>query len=542
MFINFSDLPGHSNLFLDYLNEFDNLSHFFNLNFRDNTKFVSQFQSISNFNREHRSELSKIVRKQYEGVEISPKTEKNISLLAEQNTITIVTGQQLGILGGPLYTIYKAITAIKLARYLNEKYTRFNFLSLFWMESEDHDFEEISSISFIDENNNLQLVTYNDNLPVEENRGSTGNIKLKDSINEFIVEINKLLRQSDFKEKNLQLINDCYKPGVTFKYSFKKLLLHLFDIYGLIIFDPQDVEVKNILKPIFKNEILNFRKHSEKLIQVSAELEELYHAQVKVRAVNLFMNYEGGRYLIEPVEENSFRLKNKRVRFSEDELLKLVDDKPESFSPNVLLRPICQDYLFPTGFYVAGPGEIAYFAQVMPLYKFYDIPEPIIYPRSSATIIEKNISSVLAKYRLTLPDFFIDNEKVIVKLIKNLSSVGVEDMFLNFSKDIDNSMLKLKTELSEIDKSIADSSERYKQKIYSSIEDFRNKALEAEKRKYESAIRQTNRVLVNVYPNSVLQERELNYFAFSNKYGMDFINFVFTQLEINKFEHQIIEL
>jgi bacillithiol biosynthesis cysteine-adding enzyme BshC len=542
MFINFSDLPGHSNLFLDYLNEFENVSRFFNKNFRDTTNFNSHFQSVTGYNRQHRSELPKIVRKQYDEIEISLKTEKNISLLSEQNTVVIVTGQQLGILGGPLYTIYKTITAIKLARFLNDKYSGYNFLPLFWMESEDHDFEEISSISFIDDNNNLQLVTYTDQLPIEENRGSTGFIKFKESINEFIAEVNKLLRQSEFKEKNLQLINDCYHPGVTFKYAFKKLLLHFFDIYGLVIFDPQDSEVKNLLKPIFRNEILNFRKHSETLVQVSAELEEIYHAQVKVRAVNLFMNYEGGRYLVEPIEDNSFRLKNKRVRFTEEELLKLAEEKPESFSPNVLLRPICQDFLFPTGFYIAGPGEIAYFAQVMPLYNFFDIPDPIIYPRSSATLVEKNISTVLEKYHLTIPDLFIGNEKVIVKLIKNLSAVNVEESFSALSKDIDNSMLKLKTELNEIDKTIAEASDRYKQKIYNTIEDFKNKAMDAEKRKYETAIRQINRVLVNVFPNAILQERELSYFAFSNKYGMDFINVLFTQLEINIFEHQIIEL
>jgi uncharacterized protein YllA (UPF0747 family) len=178
----------------------------------------------------------------------------------------------------------------------------------------------------------------------------------------------------------------------------------------------------------------------------------------------------------------------------------------------------------------------------MPLYNFFDIPDPIIYPRSSATLVEKNISTVLEKYHLTIPDLFIGNEKVIVKLIKNLSAVNVEESFSALSKDIDNSMLKLKTELNEIDKTIAEASDRYKQKIYNTIEDFKNKAMDAEKRKYETAIRQINRVLVNVFPNAILQERELSYFAFSNKYGMDFINVLFTQLEINIFEHQIIEL
>lgn len=162
----------------------------------------------------------------------------------------------------------------------------------------------------------------------------------------------------------------------------------MFDNYGLIIFDPQDAEVKEMLKPIFKKEITDFRAHSEKLVNISANLEEEYHAQVKVRAINLFYHTDEGRYLIEPVE-NEFRLKRKRKKFLFDELIDLIEKEPARFSPNVLLRPVVQDYLLPTAFYIGGPSEISYFAQVMPLYNLYQIEPPIIFPRASATLIEK---------------------------------------------------------------------------------------------------------------------------------------------------------
>ena len=179
----------------------------------------------------------------------------------------------------------------------------------------------------------------------------------------------------------------------------------------MVIFDPQDAEVKKVLKPIFRKEITDFRNHSEKLVHISAKLEEEYHAQVKVRPINLFYSTDGGRYLIEPVE-NEFRLRRKRKKFTYDELMALIENSPERFSPNVLLRPICQDFLLPTAFYIGGPSEVSYFAQAIPLYNLYGVEPPFIYPRSSATLIEKNISSLLEKYNLKLSDILIDLEQL----------------------------------------------------------------------------------------------------------------------------------
>ena len=177
----------------------------------------------------------------------------------------------------------------------------------------------------------------------------------------------------------MEKLKSFYSPGRSLKEAFKELTFWLFDKYGLVIFDPQDSEIKDMLRPVFKKEITDFRKHTEKLVSVSAKLEDLYHAQVKVRPVNLFYSTDGGRFLIDPVE-NEFRLRKKRKKFTFEELSNLIDTESDKFSANVLLRPICQDYILPTAFYVGGPSEIAYFAQVMPLYEFYNIQAPVIYP------------------------------------------------------------------------------------------------------------------------------------------------------------------
>ncbi|RPI71172.1 MAG: bacillithiol biosynthesis cysteine-adding enzyme BshC, partial [Ignavibacteriales bacterium] len=405
MQINFGDIPGQYNLFLDYLYEFDNVKNFYKNDFRNKDGYLKVFKSISETTREFRGDIPKIISSQYEGFSPSEKTLSNINSLKDKNTLAVVTGQQLGILGGPLYTFYKIITSIKLSEHLKERYDAYNFVPVFWLEGDDHDFEEVRSIGLINESNTLTNIFYDDELPDEETRNSVGYMVIKDTINSFFDNLDKNLRDSEFKPDFLKNLKEIYSSGKSFKQAFKELIFRFFDKYGLIIFDPQDVIIKNLLKPVFKREINDFRQHTEKLVKVSATLEELYHAQVKVRPVNLFYSTDEGRFLIEPVE-NEFRLRRKRKKFTQDEIINAIDMHPENFSPNVLLRPICQDYLLPTAFYIGGPSEVSYFAQITPLYDFYNLNSPFIYPRASATIFEKNLENILEKYNLSLEDIF----------------------------------------------------------------------------------------------------------------------------------------
>lgn len=556
MFINFSDIPGHQNLFLDYLYEFDNVKKYYKKNFRDKDEFPKHFHQISKSNYHQREKIAEIILNQYKNRTPSEKTLKNIEQIKTDNSLMIITGQQLGILGGPFYTFYKIITAIKLASFLNQKYDEYNFIPIFWLEGDDHDFTEISSIKIFDNENNLTQITYNDNLPTDENRGNIGKLLINENINQFFEELAKNFRDSEFKEKNLDFLKSIYKSDRSFSLAFSELMFHFFDKEGLILFDPQDKNVKDLLKPIFSNEIKNFRKHTEKLIEVSAELEDMYHAQVKVRPINLFMNYENGRYLIEPLEptnlssqekieeksDKQFRLKGKRVKFSEDELMNQINNFPENFSPNVLLRPICQDYLFPTSFYIGGPSEVSYFAQVMPLYELFNVNSPIIYPRSSATLIEKNIQTIIERYNINLLDCFISKEKVTENILNNISSINIEEVFDKVSKNIFDSNELLNKYIVKIDQTLSGAVERNFNKIKNHIEELKQKTFEAEKRKNETVIRQLNKIFNTIFPNNNLQEREINYFYFANKYGLDFIDFIFKKLEIEKFEHQIINI
>jgi bacillithiol biosynthesis cysteine-adding enzyme BshC len=541
MFINFADLPDQHQLFTDYLYNFEKVKGYYKYNFRDKEEYIKLFKKRTETVNGNRSIIPGILQKQYSGFELSQKAEENLAALKEKNTLAVVTGQQLGILGGPLYTFYKIITAIKLCNNLNERYDDFRFVPVFWLEGDDHDFEEVKSINIIDENNNLRKFSYEDEIPEDENKGSVGFLKLKPDINRFFEEINTELRDTEFKNEIISKLKSFYSEGRTFKDAFRDLVFWIFNDYGLLIFDPQDPEVKRILKPVFKKEISDFRSHSEKLVNISAKLEEEYHAQVKVRAINLFYHTDEGRYLIEPVE-NEFRLKRKRKKFTLDELQNLIDSEPERFSPNVLLRPVCQDYLLPTAFYIGGPSEISYFAQVTPLYNIYQIEPPIIYPRSSATLIEKNIESLLKKYDLNLEDIFTDPEKLKTRVLEIISPNSLDDIFAEISNDIELIYDRLKERLFEFDKTIADVSTKYRQKSSHYLDELKGKAIDAQKKKHEVTLRQIDKLSTALFPDMNLQERELNFIYFVYRYGIDFIRKIFEELAINKFEHQGIRL
>jgi bacillithiol synthase len=541
MYINFSDIPGHQNLFLDYLYEYDNVADFYSYDFRNKENYLKIFKSISEKRQLPAGEISRILSSQYSNLNPSELTSKNIELLGDKKSLTIVTGQQLGILGGPLYTFYKIITTIKLSQYLSERYNEYNFIPVFWLEADDHDFNEVRSVKIIDETNNLLTIGYKEEIEEDDLKQSVGLIELDNSINDFFEKLDIALKATDFKQSIFDRLKNIYQEGNSFKTAFRKLLFDLFDEHGLVIFDPQDADVKKTLRPIFKKEITDFRAHTEKLVHTSATLEELYHAQVKVKPVNLFLRVDEGRHSIEPVD-NEYKLRRKRKSFTKEQLLDLLECEPDKFSPNVLLRPICQDYLFPTAFYIAGPSEISYFAQLKPLYELYDIVQPIIYPRSSVTILENSVAKSLEKHSVSVNEIFIDVENVKKKIINAVEERSVDEMFDGISNQIETTFDQLKEKLIDLDKTIADSSNRYRDKILSNISELKSKAEKAQQKKYEVTLRQIDRAAVHLFPNSNLQEREINFINFANKYGEDFLKKIFDELQINKFEHQVIKL
>jgi bacillithiol biosynthesis cysteine-adding enzyme BshC len=481
------------------------------------------------------------LNKQYADENISEKTKQNIEDLLSENTFAIVTGQQLGILLGPIYTIYKIITSIKLAEQLNEIYPELKFVPIFWLEGDDHDFNEVNWIKILDNENSLTKIVYQDGLDAETNRGPMGNYQFDLTIENFIEKISSSLRETEFKSDVINLIKKFYYPGASFKSGFVGLLKMFFDKYGLIIFDPQDIEVKDWLKDIFIKDIESYQFISEELILRSARLEENYHAQVKIKPINLFYLEDGGRYLIEPAG-NDFRLKGKRKKFTKEQLVAEIASNPEKFSPNVILRPVCQDFIFPTAYYVAGPSEICYHAQIYPYYAIHNLTPPILFPRSSATLIEAKVQNILNKYELKLQDFFNDLEILATNITDKNSEIVVQNVFEEVFREIEEPFNKLKENLIKIDPTLEDVIKNAQNRISQTLGVVKEKALVAQKKKNEIIFRQIYKTSNILFPDENLQEREINFIYFANKYSLNFIDFVFENLNINLFEHQLIQI
>lgn len=545
MFINFRDIPGQQNIFLDYLYEFESVKPYYIKNFRKTDSYPSHFEEVLSKYKTDRNSIAKILKNQYLNKRISAKTAYNLKMISDPSTLFVFTGQQLGIATGPLYTFYKIITTIKLAHHLSTKYPGYNFVPAFWLAGDDHDFEEIRSVTLLNNDNSPVIVTYGEieeSGNVDNDLGSVGFLKIEDEIDLFISKVNESLRPTEFTPAIISILYESYKKGKTFADAFKDLLFKFFDKHGLIIVNPQDKELKSLLKPIFKNELENFRTHAEKLVSNSAGLEEVYHAQVKIKPLNLFYHYGKGRYSVEPVDHNEFKLRRKKVKFTKEELNNLIETEPENFSANVVLRPICQDFLFPSAFYVAGPAEVSYYAQIIPLFSYFQLPVPMVFPRAGATILERNVSVLSDKFGLQISDFFVRREDVIKLAASRLSGINLEEIFEKAGLELSETIEYLKNALQHIDKTLLDPSDKLKLRIVSGLEELKKKAEIARIKRNESTLNQVKKALNLILPNGILQEREINIIYFMNKYGIDFHEKLFEELEILAFEHQIIKI
>lgn len=552
--VEFANLPNFNNLYLDYIsqNEADlkKIRPFFNAHFRDNEDFFKVIdEKIQNYNTNRyfdKNVLIDILKRQNVDFGGDETTVQNIELLKSDDTFTIVTGQQVGLYTGPLYTILKTISTIKLAQNLKERFPQFNFVPVFWLEAEDHDIEEANHIHILNKQNELLYIGYESTETDEEESGRkntvpVGSMKLDEMINSINEQLRSGLLDTDFKEKVMKLITDCYNEASDYKTAFAKLMNAMFKNYGVVFIDPSDAEVKRLLIPVFERELRTSPKLCETIISTSAELEKHYDLQVKPKVINIFFLHNGNRLLIEPREGEKFALRNSKRRFENEELLNILQENPELFSPNVVLRPICQDYLLPTVAYVGGPGEISYFAQFKPVYQHYGITMPVIFPRASATIIEGKIAKFMSNFNVRLEDIF-HHSFLVSKVVEKLSEVKVEDEISKYLDEINKIFYDMKNMTVKVDQTLLNTVDNIKEKTKQSIEQFKAKLINSQARKSDTTTTQIDKVENNIYPNHNLQERVINITYFLNKYDDEFMKKLFREIDVMNFNHQVIEM
>lgn len=544
-FVDYRDLEASdgafTRLFVDYIGDYQKVRQFYGGNPQDENDWRHLLKQVSDRVID-RSRLTQILSRQNRDLHCGVKSLANIDLLRDDNCVVVVTGQQVGLFTGPMYTIYKAITAIKLSEKLANEYPDYSFVPIFWLAGEDHDFEEVSSVSFFNAAGELVKADYKPEHKQEGlNQGAVGEIVFDESIEQLFKFVEDSLLPTEFKPKVLDLFKTAYQKGMTFNKAFVHLMNVLLEDSGLIFLDSNDAEIKRLLLPVFQRELAETPRSCQLVIDQSAILERQYHAQVKPRSINLFLFHEKGRYPIEPHPDGYF-LKGTRQHFSKSELTKMLNQSPELFSPNVVLRPICQDTLLPTVAYVAGPAELAYFGQYGTLYKEFGIPQPIIYPRASATIVEERVEKVLDRFSLDAITLFGNLEFVKQQIAEQISDFKADGFFSSAAHAIDESLNELKTALQSIDPTLLPAFENTLGKIHTHLDVLKEKTIAAQKRQHEVSLRQIDKAASSLFPDSDFQERQLNVLYFLNKYGPEFVRWIFSELQIDKMKHQLLKI
>ena len=544
MSVSFSERNDFSSLYLDYLYDFQKLKSFYSFGYHTDEDFKKSVEAKKNsylktadFDRDR---LADILKEQNDEFFSGESTDKNIELLREDNTFAVVTGQQIGILTGPLYTIYKALNTIKLSRDLSEKNKDLNFIPVFWLECEDHDFLEINNVTVLDKKNEPSTVSYFEGGEQKEKYlKPVGKITIDEYFDKFKEELKEILQETDFTDGIFETVGITYSEGKDLKTAFARFLNRLIRDSGLVFIDPSDDKIKELCIPVFEKELKSFSQLCETVISTTADLEQRYEPQVKPRAINLFYIHEGNRYAIQPHESGMIALKNSRQKFEREELFSILYTNPENFSTNVITRPIVQDFLLPTIAYVGGPSEIAYFAQLKGAYEFFGIQMPIIYPRTSVTLLEKRAASFLEKNDISFMDL-LDEKKLSDKFIKDTEQVNVDELFTTYLDELNSLNFGFANKLNEIDKNLVNSFKNKTQKNVEIVEDFKKKFVDAQLKANDSNLAKMRSIVKAIYPDNTLQERVYNIIYFLNKYSFDFIDYLFNEIDIYDFEHQLI--
>ena len=545
MSIPYNSLPSYSDLFLKYIENFGSIRKYFEYDYSSDEEFLKcielKKQTYSQNRNFFRSDVCEILKDQNIKFGSGEKTLENIDLLSDQDTFAVVTGQQLGFLSGPYYTILKAINTIQLSGKLNIKFPGYKFVPVFWLEADDHDFTEINNISIISKENELKNLKYFEKgQESEKYLKPAGNIILDEYIEAFIIDLQSSFNKTDFTDSLFEIIRNTYRQGIDLKAAFAGFMNSLLINKGLIFIDPTDIRIKTFLKPVFEKELNTFPQACEKVINTSVELEENFTVQVKPKPINLFYIHEGNRYLLEPREDDIFALKHSRQKFSKEELFGFLESNPERFSWNVVTRPICQDYILPTVAYIGGPSEISYFAQFRDVYNFFGMNMPVIYPRTSVTVLESRVKGFLEKYNVKFNELFYEKD-LSKKLLKENSVVSADEIFSEMKEELTGIFYTYEKELSRIDANQTESFTKRNRQFLDSLDIARDKFTAFQTKQSEVLSNQFQKVLLFVFPDNTLQERVLNITYFINKYGFDFIDMLMKDISVDDFSHQIID-
>ncbi len=532
----FSKIPHTTRLFADFLSDYSKVQQFYPRSAYFNQWFKDEASNLA-YAFERRELVSAILDRQNQSWNASAKTLENITRL-RAGASAVVTGQQVGLFGGPAFTIFKALTAINLADHATR--SGVDCVPVFWLATEDHDLAEVNQVSIPGSDGSLQKLTApaqgSPNAPV-------GTVRLGSEIDAVVEAATGLLGPGEISN----FLREAYRPGESFGNAFARLLAQLFADWGVILLDAADPEFHRIAEPVYRAAIERAADLDEALLSRGKALEAAgYHQQVKVTPSStlLFTVRNGVRM---PVHRRvngdgaaEFLIEEERI--SKADLLSRVTSSPWDFSGNALLRPVIQDYLLPTLAYTGGSAEVAYFAQVAVVYEMLLGRVTPIVPRFSATIVEPKPKTLLERYGLGLPDLFLGPENLREQMASRTLPKELQSAFDQAEASLEKSLAAIREGLARLDSTLVESATNAASKMQHQLSQLRSKAARAELRQTEVLTRKADVLSNLLYPGKALQEREIAGVYFVARYGREFLRDVYETIHPDCVDHQVISV
>lgn len=468
-----------------------------------------------NFNPEHRKTLVAVLEKQYVGITSSPLTRQNITALLRPDAFTVTTGHQLNLFTGPLYFLYKIISTINLTRELKAAYPQSDFVPVYWMATEDHDFEEINYFSY-----KGRKFRWN-----KESSGPVGRLTT-----EGLEEVFKLfaldLGPGTNAETVKKLFSDAYLKHQNLADATRWLANALFGDSGLVIIDADDAALKTAFIPYIKEELLQ-QTSSKKVLETTGLLKD-YNIQVNPRDINLFYIEDHLRERI-IFENDSYRVNNTTIVFSESEILAALENHPEKFSPNVIMRPLYQEVILPNLCYIGGGGELAYWLELKSYFDAAGVTFPILLLRNSVLLVTEKQAKKADQLGLSWSDLFLKQAELVNVKTKQLSEFPID---LKVQREI---LSKQFEELHKIaqqtDKSFTGAVKAQEAKQLKGLDNLEKRLLKAQKRKYSEVTERITNLQNELFPNKSLQERQVNFAEFYLESGDLLLTNLFKKLK-----------
>lgn len=436
--------------------------------------------------------LTEILTKQYSSLSIPDEVKNNISLLKSEKTFTVTTGHQLNLFTGPLYFIYKILTTIQLAAEFSKRFTEYNFIPVYWMASEDHDFEEINHIHLFGEKIEWRKEG------IKNAGGPSGRLGTE-NIEALIEIIEQKIRNEKGSEKIIELLRKAYVQHKNLADATRYLVNELFGKYGLIVIDANEKQLKEKFTAVMKEDLMNHT--SFKLVnETSNQLEEKYEVQVHPREINLFYMTDSSR---------------ERVIDDEERHLEELETSPEKFSPNVVLRPLYQEVLLPNIAVVGGPAEVAYWLQYKKMFEHFRVNFPMLVLRKSFMLPDEKSADVMQQLNLKMEDLFLPTDELINKFIDKVPGVNLDEE----RKAIEKTFSSIIEKLAKTDVTLKSSAEAERENALKSLDKLEAKLRKAEKTKHEIEIGKIKKLKEKLFPAGVPQERHENFIPYYLKYG-----------------------